>query len=70
MTSSRSAPSQELRVALADWQVALTALLRETNRIAAGRRDDPGTLAGLKADVEVARQRCETLSQRGPDSIL
>jgi hypothetical protein len=51
-------------VASAEWQAALAALLSETNRIAVGGQDDPATLARLKATAEVARQQCETLSQR------
>ena len=68
MTSSRSVPSREVRVASAEWQAALAALLSETNRIAVGGQDDPATLARLKATAEVARQQCETLSQRAPYS--
>ncbi len=64
MTNSRSTPDQELWVALAEWQAALAALLSETNRIAVGGQDDPATMARLKATAEVARQQCETLSQR------
>lgn len=64
MTSSRSATSQELRAALVEWEAAVAALLRETNRIAAGGQDAPETLARLKAGVEVARQQCETPSPR------
>jgi len=69
MSSSRSAPSQELRAALAEWEAALAELLLETNRIAAGGHDDPSTLARLKAGVEVARQQCETLSLRDTGSM-
>lgn len=64
MSSSRSAPSQELRAALVEWEAAVAALLRETNRIASGGQDCPQTLARLKAGVEAARQQCETLSLR------
>ena len=64
MVNVPSAPGQELRAALAEWEAAVAALLRETNRIATGGQADPESLARLKASVEVARQQCETLSQR------
>lgn len=69
MINGPSAPSQELRAALAEWEAAVAALLRETNRIAAGGQADPELLARLKASVEVARQQCETLSLRDRDSV-
>ena len=69
MTRSRSAPTEEHRAALAEWQAAVARLLRETNRIAAGGQDDLATLARLKATVEVARQQCENVSLRDSGSI-
>jgi hypothetical protein len=62
MSDSCRAPRPPLEDAILAWDAAVAAVVQETYRIASGVTADPDHLDELRAAVEAARQRCETLA--------